>query len=184
MFRIMKHAALTRISRKTATGATLIEVMVALVILSIGLLGLASLQLSGISSNSSSEKRTQAAVVANDLIERMRANPAGVTAGNYAGVNYAAIDCSTPPATVCDNLSPGSSGCTPAQMANYDAFTSWCNASTLLQSGSLQVACTDNAGAALACATTSYRTITVNWNTQTDNGTVQKSLSMTFRPML
>ena len=184
MRRIMKRAPDLGSDSKAMAGATLIEVMVALVIMSIGLLGLASLQLTGISSNSSSEKRTQAAVVANDLIERMRANPAGVTAGDYAAVNYAAVDCTTPLATVCDNLSAGASGCTSTQMANFDAYTAQCNASTLLQSGSLQVACTDKAGAALACATTPYRTITVSWKTQTDSGTADKNLILTFRPMI
>ena len=179
---IMRHPCIGTHS-KTMAGATLIEVMVALVILSIGLLGLASLQLTGISSNSSSEKRTQAAIVANDLIERMRANPAGVNAGDYAGVNYTTINCATPP-TSCENLSSGAVGCTTADMATFDAFTTWCNANTLLQSGSLQVVCTDQAGTAQACAATPYRTITVGWKIQTDDGTASKSLSMTIRPML
>lgn len=168
---------------KTSAGATLIEVMIALVIMSIGLLGLASLQLTGISSNSNSEKRTQASIVANDLIERMRANPAGVTAGDYAAVNYTTIDCTTPPAS-CQTLSAGAVGCTSAQMANYDAFTSWCNASTLLQSGTLQVTCTDNTGANQACAATPYRTIRVDWVNQTDDGNSGKFLTITFRPMI
>lgn len=181
---IIRRTTVTGINAKAMTGATLIEVMIALVIMSIGLLGLASLQLTGVSANSNSEKRTQAAIVANDIIERMRANPAGVTAGEYATATSAALNCSTPPATVCDNLSTGAAGCTSTQMADYDAYISRCNASTVLQSGTLAVTCVDNTGAAQSCATTQVRLVTVNWVSQTENGNVTKTLTMIFRPII
>lgn len=57
-------------------GTNLIEVMVALVILSIGLLGLALMQLQGLRHNTDAYLRTQATFLASEIIERMRANAA------------------------------------------------------------------------------------------------------------
>lgn len=55
-------------------GFTLIEVMVALVILAVGLLGMASLMTRSQQSNESAYSRSQATLMAYDIIERMRAN--------------------------------------------------------------------------------------------------------------
>lgn len=55
-------------------GATLIEVLIAIVVLSIGLLGLAGLQVTSVQSNHSAYQRSQASLLANDLADRMRAN--------------------------------------------------------------------------------------------------------------
>lgn len=64
-------------------GFSLLEVLVALVILSIGLLGLAALQAFSIKANQSANYRTQATALAYDLIDRMRANRNDVIAGRY-----------------------------------------------------------------------------------------------------
>jgi len=77
----MKHAN-KHLTRKE-TGFTLLEVLIALLVLSIGLLGLAALQTTGLRSNQMASMRTQATQVAYDITDRMRANPAGVTAGEY-----------------------------------------------------------------------------------------------------
>ncbi|NNG11720.1 MAG: type IV pilus modification protein PilV [Halobacteria archaeon] len=58
----------------TARGFGLIEVLVAVLILSIGLLGLASLQTNGMRFNHTSYLRTQATVLAYDIVDAMRAN--------------------------------------------------------------------------------------------------------------
>lgn len=55
-------------------GFTLIEVMLALVIFSIGLLGLATLQATSLQQNHSAYLRTQATYLAYDILDRMRAN--------------------------------------------------------------------------------------------------------------
>ena len=55
-------------------GATLIEVLIAVLILAIGLLGLAGMQMTSVQSNHSAYYRTQATVLAGDLADRMRAN--------------------------------------------------------------------------------------------------------------
>ena len=58
---------------KRAAGFSLIEVLVAVVILSIGLLALASLQLSMIRSSSATKAQTIAAALAKEKIEQLRA---------------------------------------------------------------------------------------------------------------
>src|SRR5690606_3260878 len=55
-------------------GFSLIEVLVALLVLSVGLLGLAMLQIEGLKHNTDAYYRTQATVLAYDIIDRMRAN--------------------------------------------------------------------------------------------------------------
>jgi type IV pilus assembly protein PilV len=61
-------------SREKQSGFTLVEVLVALFILAIGLLGLAGLQIKGISGSKSALFNSQATVCAQDIIDRMSAN--------------------------------------------------------------------------------------------------------------
>jgi type IV pilus assembly protein PilV len=64
-------------------GYTLVEVLVALVIFSVGLLGIAGLQITSLKANHGSATRTQAVYLAYDIIDRMRANPVAAIAGSY-----------------------------------------------------------------------------------------------------
>lgn len=70
-------------------GVGLVEVMVALVVLSIGLLGVANLQLSGLRMTQEAYFHSQAAVLAQDIIDRMRANPAAVASDAYLRDSFA-----------------------------------------------------------------------------------------------
>jgi type IV pilus assembly protein PilV len=73
-------------------GLSLIEVLVAMVILSLGLLGMAGLQAAGLRTSQSSFYRAQAAQYAEDMAERMRANLGQAT--NYAiAMNATAPTC-------------------------------------------------------------------------------------------
>ncbi len=92
-------------------GFTMIEVLITLVILSIGLLGLAALQANSMASNHNAFLQSQATQYAYDMGDRMRANIAGVRAGNYNNASGIPAD----PACI-------TAGCTPAQMATYDTF--------------------------------------------------------------
>jgi type IV pilus assembly protein PilV len=65
------------------SGMTLIEILVAIVILSIGLLGLAGLQLKGMQVNQGSTWRWQAAALAEDLADRIRADSQVAKTGAY-----------------------------------------------------------------------------------------------------
>lgn len=70
-----------RVSSQTARtyqkGVSLIEVLVTMLVIGIGLLGMAKLQLSSVQSNYSAQLRSHATWLANDLLDRMRANPDG-----------------------------------------------------------------------------------------------------------
>lgn len=107
-----------RTLRRRPTGFTLIEVLVALAVLSIGLLGLAALQATGFKYNSDAYSRTQASILAYDIIDRMRANPKGASDGDYVvnETDVAAKLSSFASATKCDVSTCG----TPSAVALYD----------------------------------------------------------------
>ncbi len=65
------------------TGLTLVEILVALVVLSIGLLGLAGLQTLSLKFNTSAFHRTQATALVYDFADRMRANRQAALADEY-----------------------------------------------------------------------------------------------------
>lgn len=66
------------------SGFTLVEVLVSLVVLSIGLLGMAKLVLVTSHANDSAYLRSQATALAYQAIDNMRANLGGATSGGYA----------------------------------------------------------------------------------------------------
>jgi type IV pilus assembly protein PilV len=70
-------------SHRAQRGFTLIEVLVTLVLISVGLLGVAALQLTTLRGNQDSYVRSQASVLAGDILDRMRANPTAFRAGEY-----------------------------------------------------------------------------------------------------
>lgn len=70
-------------SSLTSTGVTLIEVLVTIVILSVGLLGLAGMHFQGLKNNQSSYFRSQATILAYTALDVMRANRANAIDGDY-----------------------------------------------------------------------------------------------------
>lgn len=70
-------------SIRRQTGYSLVEVLIATVILSIGLLGLASLQTASLKDNSAALQRSQATIMAYDILDCMRANHKQATTGAY-----------------------------------------------------------------------------------------------------
>lgn len=63
------------------SGFGMIEILIALLIMGVGLLGMASLQSRSLSMTTDSQNRSQAILLANDIIERARANHEN--AGSY-----------------------------------------------------------------------------------------------------
>lgn len=115
MIRAIRHA-----------GFTLLEVLIALIIVSIGLLGVAAMQASTLKNAGSSKYRSAAISLTADMADRMRANLEGVVEGNMAvntGYNRprtALADAAyTTPNAACR-----STGCLPAAMA-LDDLGSW-----------------------------------------------------------
>jgi type IV pilus assembly protein PilV len=90
-------------------GFTLLEVLVAMVVLSVGLLGLSGLQTSSLRNNNSAFLRSQATLATNDILDRMRANRAVALTGSY-NIAYTG----TPASTSC------STGCSAGDVAAMD----------------------------------------------------------------
>jgi len=68
---------------RRSAGFSLIEVMIALLVTSVGLLGLAALQLVSLKQNHGAYLRSQATLLAHDIVERMRANRQQALSGSY-----------------------------------------------------------------------------------------------------
>ena len=77
-------------------GTSLIEILVTILIVSFGLLGVAGVVGNGLKNNHSSYGRTQASILAADIIDRMRANR---VAAEVAGSPYTLANCAAAPAT-------------------------------------------------------------------------------------
>jgi type IV pilus assembly protein PilV len=102
---------------RNARGMTLIEVLVALVVLSVGLLGIAGMQMTTLRNNLGAHLRSQATVLAYDITDRMRANRNRAIDNNYL-IGYGApptgsaieqIDLRTWKTTLANTL-PGGDG--------------------------------------------------------------------------
>ncbi len=96
---------------RKAGGFTLLEVLIALLVLSIGLLGLAALQTVSLRACEMANQRTTSTLLATDIVERMRANPQGVSHGSY--LNDAGAATGTP--ADCNAID-----CNTAQLAAFD----------------------------------------------------------------
>jgi len=180
--------------QRYAAGFTLIEVLIAVVILSIGLLGMAGIQLQGLRGTTSSNLRSDATILANDIAERIHANIDGVSIGaaqnlEYANVDTATINCAATPATVCSDTpnSIGVAACNAAggvnSMAAYDIFEFACGPTgtggvkNSLPGGSATIDC------AAPCAFGSPLTINVNWSEVNPQGTaLNKTVTMVVVP--
>ncbi|MCG5496890.1 type IV pilus modification protein PilV [Ectothiorhodospira variabilis] len=75
-----------------SSGVTLIEVLVALFVLSIGLIGIAALQASALQANHGSQLRSQATNLSYDIADRMRTNRQAALNNDYVG-EYEAVGC-------------------------------------------------------------------------------------------
>lgn len=93
---------------RTVAGFTLIEVLIALIIMSVGMLGIAGLYVHSMQAGRTSLFRHNAVILAGDVADRIRANPRAGAAYTGAGAN--------------NNCVNGGVNCTPAEMAANDIF--------------------------------------------------------------
>ena len=160
----------------------MIEVLVTLFILSIGLLGVASLQFIGSFSNADALSRTQSVLVAQQMRERLRASAVSSEEGDGLVVNNAYFDadlynfatlscagggqpytcfCQTHPASVpncIDNV------CTAAEFAAFDAYEMSCAAVNTNPNIVLELSCIDNNSAdSDLCSVGSRHRIILAW---------------------
>jgi type IV pilus assembly protein PilV len=112
-------------------GLSLVEALVALVVLSVGLLGIAALYAESLLSGRTALQRSQAVLLASDLAERIRANRAGGPAYDDAISGAGALN---------DACRQGGGGCPPEQMASYDKAEWTAAVKTALPNGAGAVA--------------------------------------------
>lgn len=96
-------------------GVGLIEVLISVLIISVGFLNIAALQISAKKSNFEALQRTSASILARDIIEKMRANPISLDRYRTAGIGGATLN---PPAVSCTSTSK----CNSFQLAAYDLW--------------------------------------------------------------
>ena len=169
-------------------GFTLVEALVSVLIMSIGLLGVAALQTRSLGSTNTASKRSQAVSLASDLADRMRANrvAADLTAANN-NTNIAAADNSCRAAHYTHTHNPAA--CTPTQLAADDLQDWNTRIAAILPTGS-GVVCQDstpNDGAvgATACdGLGSAYAIKIFWTEKADNQAAALPLrfSLAVRP--
>lgn len=124
-------------------GFTLIEILVATFILAIGLLGMAGLQANGLRHNHTAYLRSQATLLAYDIVDRMRSNIAAFNNGDYDLAHLATGYNAGSGHPSCYDTSSTPAGCTDAEMAQNDIWA-WSQALAKLLPNGDGVVCIDN----------------------------------------
>jgi len=112
-------------------GFSMLEVLIAVLVFSLGIIGLAGLLIFAIQSNHVAYLRTQATFLAHNMADRMGANPAGVWTNAYNG-NY----------PVTGSTSSCAAGCNPTQLAAYDQQQWSTQLTTFLPNAHGNITCT------------------------------------------
>ncbi|MFC3122136.1 type IV pilus modification protein PilV [Agaribacter flavus] len=179
--RSLSHNYVVKINSKQ-TGISMLEVLITLFILSVGLLGVASMQFIGAFSNKEAMSRTQAVMVSQQMTERLRASiqPSQITDGfvvdnayfdanNYnfnnlscsANLDDFACYCEVIPPSIPDCLS---GDCTAQEFAVFDAYKMSCATEAANPAAELAVTCNDsNPADADSCTAGSLHKIMVKW---------------------
>lgn len=160
---------------RSQAGVGLIEVMVALLVLSIGFLAVAQMQVQAMRYSQSAYFRSQANMMLKDMTDRMRSNRAGVAAGHYD--NQTTADDKVMPTCIANDLP-----CSPEDLADKDMFE-WSanlhppnavvNAIALLPGASAQGSITLDAG---------VYDIKVQWSESIDGTDTTQELEVQFMP--
>ncbi len=137
--------------RSFQSGFSLIESMVATLVISVGLLGVASLQIIAMKGSHHAFQQGQASNLMNALLERMRSNANAVYADHYNMTNSSSYNCSLPLVKNCED---GSTFCSAQELAKSDLHHTICGYSTThiggirgaLTNGSVAISCLGGAG--------------------------------------
>ena len=164
-------------------GTTLVEVLIAAIIIAIGLLGIATLQVKALQASTNAEHRANATDIAAALADRIRANLGTATFkdnhSNYIASLTSPDDC--PDANSCATSQDGSATtCTPSAMASFDLKELYCGAGGVrnrLPEGELAITCDGN------CDGTTNMHIQIRWKVRNDVfGDNKDSITLTFIP--
>lgn len=150
--------------RRHSRAFTLVEVMVAVVVLAVGLLGMASLMVTSMQSTQSAYSRSQASLLVSDLLERMRGNKNSSGDSQAVGTNDYVTTLTSgstcPVAQSCTN-------CSPEEQAAQDMHT-WC---TDLKAG------LPGGGAVITRSGDSQYRIEINWQESNASSGATQNLS-------
>ena len=144
------------------SGFSLLEILIAIVITSIGLLGLAAMQATGLRNNHSAYHRSQATVLAYDIADRMRSNASSMASYvTPVAVETPIVESPVEEVTIEVDLSgcASTSGCSATLLAQNDLAEWNANLAAALPGGAGSIAF-DNA--------INIYTISVNWDDNRD----------------
>ncbi len=115
--------------KRSEVGSTMIEVLVSVVVVAIGLLGMASLQLNSVKTSFDSAGQSQASWLAQEMAERIRSNNSDA-AEFYIDAAANNASCGTAPSVYCGLVNGIGSvdSCTSQQRAIFDVWDVFCNA--------------------------------------------------------
>lgn len=133
---------------KPKSGFTLIEVLVALVVFSLGVLGVGAMLVVMHKSSTSSYLRQQGVQYAYDIVDKMHANQATALAGSY-NIAMTGVPPVAPPCL--------GAVCTPAQIATYDQSEWLTGLTTHLPTGKGQIS-------TLGLGSSTTVTVVVSWD--------------------
>ena len=153
---------MTRTNYIRTRGFTLMEVLVALVVISIGLIGIAAMQASAIASTHSSQSESLAAIEARSMADAMQANPAYWTTLPPSSFTVSAPAVGSSIGTISDTGLASqttnclTTACTAQQLAAYDLQKWGWQLNTQVPGATAHFAC--------QIASPSICSITVNWS--------------------
>lgn len=160
-------------------GVTLVEVLVAFMIISIGMLGIATMQRTTLQQGFDTAQRSQALWLVQELVERMRANQDGLATGYTTAVANAGL-CDAAPAEMCGDHKYNSGAkvdavatCDGNDMASFDVWEVMCgytnagmvsNSSDSIILTAINITCEDiTAG---ACGAGTNFTVSADWTSR------------------
>ncbi|MES9896025.1 MAG: type IV pilus modification protein PilV [Candidatus Thiodiazotropha endolucinida] len=181
-------------NRRYANGMTLVEVLIAAIVIAVGLLGIASLQINALQSTTEAQNQSKATDVIAAVADRVKANPDAIDAYNDAiPVDPCSVDPNQPlPIIERCAMSPNGSidvvsQCTPAEMAAYDLWEINCELQTIIPGALLSITCPGP-----DCEQMSPMTVNISWQAQNRNpdegvvapeNTITQSVSATILPV-
>lgn len=179
-------------STRQSNGFSLIEVLIALVIIAIGLLGIAGMQALALSNTGQARLRSLAAIEAASMAAAMRANKdywaAGaapssltVTGSNSATATFADTTLSGGLTTTTADCANTTGACAPSVMAAYDAQSWGRDLAVILPGGNGTIACSTTVGVPVTC------NVTVSWTEkqlQTQGGTATATPVLAYSLMV
>ncbi|MFK7861739.1 MAG: type IV pilus modification protein PilV [Granulosicoccus sp.] len=180
-------------TRQSQQGIGLVEVLVALVVISLGVLGMAGLQLTGMKQSSNGFNRAKAVMLAESMTTRMRINRIGVVDGHYNHFDSLQETCSVLPSPYCQAYGNNDAqDCDAAQLAAFDKYSVACGewngqaaiggvAGLMPADTRLQVQCND-----ATCTAESSYTLNVTWpespNASSNEPVKSSRVQMRLRP--